>query len=365
MNKPLALSILFLILHSSFFSVFAKPVTYLWDMTELVTIAGKPASQEYKKIVQQAEGAIKKDPVAVTDKTICISGDKHNYESLSPYWWPDPKNPKGPYIARDGEFNPEFKEYDLPRLGKLKDNLVTCSKAFFLTGDTRYYDFFCRQLDVWFINPDTRMTPNFEYSQFIPGRNNGRGNPQGMTDVYNFNDMLESIRLVNSVSGIGKKRMKAVKTWFHDFADWMQTSEYGKKVLSTDGQRLTYETTIYNIFIFTKQKSPCKAIFKAFPEKRIYAIIEEDGKMPLALKRTKAFSYSNANLQRFVDFATLAKADGKRFSKEDLDRVQQAFDYISQYANNQKEFPYSEIGDWDAQVKLLGQLKEKFKKLKE
>ena len=356
-----------ILLTSSFLhltSLHAKPVTYIWDMSELVTLARNPSSQAYKNIVQKANDVIKQKPVAVTDKEICLSGNKHNYESLSPYWWPDPKNPKGPYIARDGEFNPEFKKYDAPRLSTLKNNLIICSKAFFLTGDPSYYDFFCRQLDTWFINSETRMVPNFEYCQFIPGRNNGKGNPQGMADTYNFNDMLESIRLVNAVTSIGKGRMKALKTWFRDFSDWMQTSDYGKKAYAfTNGQVLTFDTTIYNIFIFTGQKSARKAIFKAFPEKRIKAQIADDGKMPEALKRTKALSYTVSDIQRLVDFASLAKADGKSLSKENMARIKSAFDYITPLTKSRSAFPYSEIGDWDAQVKLLEQNRKRFQKL--
>jgi hypothetical protein len=37
-----------------------------------------------------------------------FQGAKANdYYSVAPYWWPDPKNPKGPYIRRDGERNPD------------------------------------------------------------------------------------------------------------------------------------------------------------------------------------------------------------------------------------------------------------------
>ena len=144
----------------------------------------------------------------------------------------------------------------------------------------------------------------------------------------------------------------------------MQTSDYGKKAYAfTNGQVLTFDTTIYNMFIFTGQKSARKAIFKAFPEKRIKAQIAEDGKMPEALKRTKAFTYSNANLQRFVDFATLAKADKKQLSKESLLRIQSAFDYITPFATNRSAFPYSEIGNWDEEVRKLEQLRKKFNKL--
>ena len=208
------------------------------------------------------------------------------------------------------------------------------------------------------------MNPHFEYSQFVPGHNNNRGNPQGMADSYNFNDMLESIRLVGAVQSIGKQRMKSLKAWFSDFANWMQTSEYGKKTQSfKNGQLLTFDTTLYNIFIFTGQKSQRKAIFKDFPQKRVNTQIAADGKMPEALRRTKAFSYTVSDLQRIVDFATIAKADGKRLTKESQARIQTAIDYISPFATNRSAFPYSEIGDWDKEVKQLEKLKKQFKKL--
>ena len=238
-------------------------------------------------------------------------------------------------------------------------------KAFFYTGDQRYYDRFCLQLDTWFINPDTRMTPNFEYCQFIPGRNKGRGNHQGMVDAYNFIDMIESVRLVGSVKSIGKARTKALKSWFRDFAHWMQTSDYGKTASTQGkGQVLTYDITLYYLFTFTGQKSARKTIFKAFPQRCVKEKIDDEGKIAEALKRTKAFSYTVSKLRRMVDFAWLAKSDGRQLPRESLDRIQLAFDYITPFATNRSAFPYPEIGDWDYQVKELERIREKFKKVK-
>ena len=361
MKRPqLSLCLVLLLCHCTM--LLAKPVTYLWDMSELYALSRQPETEEYRNLIKRADGIVRQKPVAVTDKKQTRSGNKHKYESLSVYRWPDPKNPDGPYIVRDGEFNPEYKAYDYPRLLKLKDNLVTCSKAFFLTGDTRYYDFFCRQLDVWFVNPDTRMTADFEYSQFIPGLNGGKGSPGGMVDAYNFNDVLESIRLVCAVRTVGSGRMKAVKGWFRDFADWMQTSDHGKRLLANyrNGHLLTYDVTLYDIFVFTGQKSARKAIFRDFPEKRVKAQIEADGRMPEALKRTKAFSYSVSTIRHFVDFLLLAKADGRTVPKESLERLQSAFDYIAPFADRREAFPYAEIGDWEAETEKLRKARERF-----
>lgn len=41
-----------------------------------------------------------------------FAGDKHDYFTPAPYYWPDPKNPKGPYIVMDGQRVPGTGLYD-------------------------------------------------------------------------------------------------------------------------------------------------------------------------------------------------------------------------------------------------------------
>src|SRR4051794_15482581 len=71
--------------------------------------ATKLESPAIAAIRDDAEQAMKVSTLSVTDKqSTPPSGDKHDYMSLAPYWWPDPKSANGlPYIRRDGERNPE------------------------------------------------------------------------------------------------------------------------------------------------------------------------------------------------------------------------------------------------------------------
>ena len=36
-----------------------------------------------------------------------VRGGAHDFFSEGDYWWPDPANPDGPYIQRDGMTNPD------------------------------------------------------------------------------------------------------------------------------------------------------------------------------------------------------------------------------------------------------------------
>src|ERR1700687_3407076 len=57
---------------------------------------------------QNADVALKAGPWSVTyHRPDFIKAAPNDYYSEGPYWWPDPKNPKGPYIRKDGERNPD------------------------------------------------------------------------------------------------------------------------------------------------------------------------------------------------------------------------------------------------------------------
>ena len=54
----------------------------------------------YDQLLMDADKLLSYQPVSVMDKTgLPPSGDKHDYMSIAPYFWPDPSKPDGlPYI---------------------------------------------------------------------------------------------------------------------------------------------------------------------------------------------------------------------------------------------------------------------------
>src|SRR3954451_12746903 len=67
-------------------------------------LRSKPASPAVR---QNVAAALKSGPWTVTStRPDNVTAGPNDYYSEVPYWWPDPKNPKGPYIRKDGERNP-------------------------------------------------------------------------------------------------------------------------------------------------------------------------------------------------------------------------------------------------------------------
>ena len=114
----------------------AQPKAFLLDpqVLEGVRTSIQSGSKEYaaalKALRKEAEKALAVHPGSVVDKKRASpSGDRHDYMSLAPYWWPDPAAAEGsPYIRRDGEVNPETKDFsDKVNLWQVLNTVTTLS----------------------------------------------------------------------------------------------------------------------------------------------------------------------------------------------------------------------------------------------
>ncbi len=160
----------------------------------------------YKKLLKNADQALLEGPFSVANKTqIPVSGDKHDYLSLGPCWWPDPEKTDGlRWIRRDGEINPltRGENVDEPRKDKMFANTYKLGSAYFFSDDKKYKKKAVELLKVWFINSDTKMNPNLNYAQGLPGTNNGRG--IGIIEFTGITNIITTIEILEYKNAIDK-----------------------------------------------------------------------------------------------------------------------------------------------------------------
>jgi hypothetical protein len=138
----------------------------------------------YTALIARADAALARKPGSVMDKTtIPLSNDRHDYLSIAPYWWPDPANPSGPYVRRDGEINPkrDTRSYDRTSIGRMSTDAETLALAYYYSDDPRYAKKAAAVIRTWFLDPATAMNPNAMFAQAVPGRENGRA--EGVLDT--------------------------------------------------------------------------------------------------------------------------------------------------------------------------------------
>src|SRR5512140_508160 len=151
----------------------------------------------YKKLISSAEEAMKEGPFSVMQKKRTPpSGDKHDYLSMGPYWWPDTTKTGGlPYIRRDGKVNPETRDeqVDTDKKNKMLTNVERLTWAYFFSGEQRFAEHAIQLIKTWFSDPGTRMNPNLNFAQGIPGICDGRG--IGIIDFSRIDKVITSIQI--------------------------------------------------------------------------------------------------------------------------------------------------------------------------
>lgn len=327
----------------------------LWNQQSVLNVLSSDSTINHirNNFITESEKIVGLLPISVVDKNKSLSGDIHNYESIGPYWWPDPNNTNGPYIRKDGVINPEYYDYDNIRLETLSKRLKCLAIAYFVSKDNKYFDCYIKQIKTWFVDKKTRMNPNMDYAQMIVGITNGKGRAAGLIEAYFLNDVIESLRLVMSVKKINKALYKKTLWWFREFKKWLIESEIGKEsCLANENHGIAYDVTLYNLCLFVGDKKNSKEINHRF-SCRLEDQITLDGKMPRELVRTRAFHYSILNLQHIIDFCMLQSSQGNNFYLKNKTIIDRACNYLLQFVGHKNEWPYEEIGNWNYEEQRL------------
>lgn len=351
------------IIFSLFLVTSSQAQITVWNLKSLD--AAKTSNPELlKSIVRNAEKELTHAIKTVVDKEMTAqSGDKHDYMSLSRYWWPDTSKADGlPYIRKDGISNPEIEKLDRYPLGDFSKSVQSLSLAYYITSDEKFAEKAVENLRTWFINSKTKMNPNMNYGQTVPGIRNGLGRGVGIIDTYTFIEMLDGVELLKKSKSFTLADQQAIKEWFTAYVQWLQTSPVASEELEAPNNHGTaYDVQLTRYAIFIGNEDLAKKLLNEFPQKRLFSQIEPDGSQPLELARTTALGYSTFNLTHFLDMCQIGKLVGvDLLSAKSTDgrSILKAIDFLVPYINKPaSQFPYQQIKDWDGvQEKLCWQL---------
>ena len=302
-----------------------------------------------------ADKALAVSRFSVVDKGVAPpSGDKHDYLSQAPYFWPDPAKPDGrPYLRKDGERNPEIdKITDHRAIDGLVAQTPALALAFYFSGDERYAEKAAALVRAFFLDPATRMNPHLEYAQFIPGVNTGRG--IGLIETRGFTRVVDAIGLLAGSKAWRPEDDRAVREWFGAFLKWMQESANGKDESAAKNNHGTYyDLQVISFALFLDRAPLARQMLDQAKQKRIAVQIEPDGRQPLELARTNAWGYSNMNLDGLTELATLgdrAGVDLWHYATDDGRSIRKAILYLAPYAFGEKKWDAPQIGGFNPQA---------------
>ncbi|MCX5683716.1 MAG: alginate lyase family protein [Planctomycetota bacterium] len=303
-----------------------------------------PAVEDLRK---QADKALKAGPFSVMDKKdVPPSGDKHDYTSLAPYFWPDPTKPDGmPYIRKDGEVHPgRHEQGDAAAMGHMSNAVKELAWGWYFTGDERYAEHAAALLRAWFLDEKTRMNPNLNFAQAIPGITKGRG--IGIIDTTHLIDLVDAVGLLAGSKAWTPADQKGIEAWFEKFVAWLQESKNGRDEAAAHNNHGTwYDAQLAAYALFAGKPDVAKKVL-AESHKRIDKQIEPDGRQPLELERTKSWDYSVMNLHGWFTAATLGERVGVdlwKYQSPDGRSIRKALDYLVPFAKDPGQWQTKQI----------------------
>ena len=293
------------------------------------------AAFERQRVLKAANKCLNEPAVTVTAATSPRSaGGKHDFFSEGDYWWPDPNNPDGPYIQRDGMTNPDnFVEH---RRAMVRLSLIVpaLAAAYKLSRERRYSAAAARHLRAWFIDDATRMNPNLQYAQAIKGRFTGRGT--GIIDTLHLVEVARAARQLD----LPAADLARVQAWFSEYTRWMTTHKYGIDERDAKNNHGTCWCTQVAAFAqLTGDREQTAYCLNRLKTVLIPNQMAPDGSFPEELRRTKPYGYSLFNLDAMAILVQTLGQDLWKWQLPDGRGMAKAMAFMYPFMADKKSWP--------------------------
>jgi len=300
------------------------------------------ASIDRVRVITAGDKYLREQPITITASSSPRSaGGRHDFFSEGDYWWPDPKNPDGPYIQRDGMTNPDNFVEHRRAMVRLSVQVPALTAAWVLTGKRAYADKAAEHVRAWFITEDTRMNPNLQYAQAIKGVTTGRG--IGIIDTIHLVEVARAIEMLERSGSLLQSDRTGIKNWFSEYLKWMTSSKNGideREAKNNHGTCWLMQVAAFaHLTDNNELLDYCRTRFKTVivPNQ-----IEKDGTFPQELRRTKPYGYSLFNLEALATISQILstpKDDLWKYQTADGRGMSVALQYMYPFIKDKKSWP--------------------------
>lgn len=325
---------------------------FVWVSTLLLFLSctSQKDNKEYvedileKGVWQRAVFNLREEPVTITSFIAERSaGDAHDFYSEGDYWWPDPLNPDGAYIRRDGETNPDnfvAHRHAMIRFSSIVGNLTS---AYLLTKDEVYAKAVVKHIRAWLMDEETRMRPDLQYAQAIKGIATGRG--IGIIDTVHLMEVAQSLLRLEQAGMLPEDVVTGSKKWFSDYLKWMSTHPYGIEEMNAKNNHGTCWVMQAAVFArYVDDKDMIEFCKNRYKQVLLPHQMAEDGSFPRETARTKPYGYSLFNLDAMATICqTLSTTTDNlwEFSADHIKSIRKGIEFIFPYVVDKAAWPFA------------------------
>ena len=263
-----------------------------------------------RRLRADAEHRIREGPWSVTfDRPKRPGLDAHDYYSEAPDWWPNPIDPTAPYMRQEGKNNPERYMEHRNALNAMCDTVFTLGAAAYLLDEPRYAARAARIVNVWFINPNTRMNPDLDHAQVIRGIDEGRAS--GVIDGRFFIRAIQGMDFLEQTGTWNPKERAAVARWFQEYLHWLTHSKNGLDEKESGNSHASWWVAqAAAVASFVGDADAANAAFSFYRDSVLPRQIRRDGSAPREETGARSLWYSAFNLEALALVCQIAGERG-------------------------------------------------------
>ncbi|MEE4217734.1 MAG: alginate lyase family protein [Xanthomonadales bacterium] len=306
---------------------------------------------EKPRILEKATVYLAEAPLTVTAYPAeRSSGTLHDFYSEGDYWWPDPENPDGPYVRRDGMSNPDNFVAHRRAMVRLSEITATLTSAYIITGDARYASHARKHLVAWFVNEPTRMNPSLLFGQAIKGKVTGRS--IGIIDTIHLVEVARSAKILGESGALPAADYENIKAWFSDYLGWLTSHPYGvREQHHPNNHGVCWSMQAAAFADLVGQGEILAWVRNQFKTVYLQEMMAPDGGFPAELARTKPYGYSLFVLDAMASVAQIASIPGDdlwTYALPDGRGLARGMDFLFPYMEDKSAWPYPEdVLYWD------------------
>jgi hypothetical protein len=284
---------------------------------------------------------------AVRPKNIEL--DAHDFYSEATYYWPDVDHPGAPYMRQDGRANPGRFMDNKVALDAMSDAVFSLGSAAFLLDNAAYAQRAAKVVNAWFVNPKTRMNPNLEYAQAVPGTDTGR--PEGVLDGRVLIRAIQGMEFLAATGSWDPKDQSATQKWFEDYLHWLMHSKTAEDEKNSGNNHASwYVAQLAAVANFVGDNAAQQAAFAFYRENIFPRQIRRDGSAPREEARTRSLSYSVFNLEALSMACRIAQAQGVdlwSLTSKNGASIATVIDYLSPFLNEPHKWNKPQIVEFE------------------
>jgi Alginate lyase len=300
----------------------------------------------------EADKRLKEGPWSVTtDRPKGVDLDPHEYYSEAPDWWPNPEDPNGPYIRHEGQANPIRFVGNRNALDSMCDSVFTLGTAAFLLDDARYAQRAARDINAWFLNPKTRMSPSLEHSRAVPGYNVGTSG--GLLDGRSFIRAIQGMEFLAQTPYWDAHELAGVRRWFGEYLQWLLHSPSSEEERRSGNNHASWWTAqVAAVASFVEDHSAEQMAFTFYRDHVLPRQIRADGSAPREESRTLSLSNSVLNLEAFTMTSRIAQVSGVNLwdvHARNGANLSTVIDYLGPYLSDPRKWKMPQIAEYQSQ----------------